>query len=228
MYNFLTFIYCYKLTISIISARKKAKLQEYNDKLARDRCEHLLSDEEINAEANKIVYGLNGYFEEDGYGNRSLYYIFVTDVIAFVAYVGSTRRELKDEDLGFMNFRGTATGYEDNMIATGYNVYKPVLTHDDKTPVKRSDCINKYGFKSNFVYVSKVSQNVNKIEDAVQTKLQNVLIGRRLWRHVAKGGTTHTPDGTYKVYLTWSFSEKVQELQVNKHNKLVKSYDYTR
>ena len=86
----------------------------------------------FNDIAHEIVYGEIGLFEEDGYGKTSLYDIFIYFVY-FVAYIGSTRRELKDEDLGFMNFRGTATGYDENMVATGYNVYRPVLSIDDVT-----------------------------------------------------------------------------------------------
>ena len=59
------------------------------------------------------------------------------------------------------------------------------------------------------IYCWDLCLNGYAVENSLQTKLQRLPLGRRLWRCVAKGqkekNTEPKPDMAYKVSITYSF-----------------------
>ena len=98
---------------------------------------------------------------------------------------------------------------------------RPSILKSDDTTIKEKEAREVYGFKSIVVYESPIKTNVCHVEDALQSFLQSKFVdreqiglklGRRYWRHPAMGDKTHTQDGHYKTFETFS-------VDIGKHYK---------
>ena len=128
-------------------------------------------------------------------------------------YVGMTGQILELEHLRWLTKRGRPMKAGEDYDGRETQKNRPsILKSDDKT-IKEKEAREKYGFKSFVVYESPIKTNVCYVEDALQEFLQHkfndngrdgLILGRRFWRHVAKGDKTHKEYGHYKTFVTFS------------------------
>ena len=124
-----------------------------------------------------------------------------------VVYFGTTKRQLKQEDLRWLTTRGrkTATNYARG--AKKYACNRPVLVWSSGSTITMGEARTKLAFKSEVIYDSSLHKNTTMVEEELQTMFAHFKRPTRLWRSVAKGasGNYDTQEGEYKVFITYSF-----------------------
>ena len=128
-------------------------------------------------------------------------------------YVGMTGQILELEDLRWLSKRGRTLKAGEVYDRRETKKNRPSILKSDDTTIKMKEARDIYGFKSFVVYESPIKTNVCYVEDALQEFLQHkfndngrdgLILGRRFWRHVAKGDKTHKENGHYKTFVTFS------------------------
>ena len=144
---------------------------------------------------------------------RSLWDLMHNETIDSVSYVGFTALlDVAHEAFKFMGTHGAhipllKDGTQQrnrHVLARGAaNTTSEAKHFTDKEAKKE------LGLKYLVVYQSNIKINAFAVEDGLQTMLQHITLGRRLWRWVAMGqkeaATLPNEVNLYKVFITYSF-----------------------
>lgn len=126
-----------------------------------------------------------------------------TMLTTFGGYFGTTKRKLKEEALGWLTPR-----YNRRKPKRGekYARSRPVLLNSDRSHIlPMSQGMQKFGFNFIKLVDSTLRANVCAVEDFLQAKFQHLPLGKRLWRHVAKGAKFVDHQELCCVFFTYSF-----------------------
>ena len=125
----------------------------------------------------------------------------------FSFYFGETKQRVTDEDLQWLGRRSAnLPRKKDGKIPRN----RPVLLRaDTKLPEEKQhftpvEARKELDFDSILLFCSALCLNAYEVEDALQSKLNHLPLGRKLWRE--KEADKSPKDGVaYKVFCTFSF-----------------------
>jgi hypothetical protein len=121
----------------------------------------------------------------------------------FGGYFGTTKAELKREALAWLTPRGSRRKPK---TEERYARSRPVLLNFDGSPILPiSQGMQKFGFNFIKLVDSTLRANVCAVEDFLQAKFQHLPLGKRLWRHVAKGAKFVDHQELCCLFFTYSF-----------------------
>ncbi len=197
-------------TMRLKTARYEAAVKWHNENSNNDKA---LSYSEVEEVVENIISSVK-------IGGEFLHALIHDE--SFSMYVGLTKRGLPEEDLRWLTARGF--NLQEGRPYRGQRC-RPVLLWNDNESSEITMNQGRYylGFLSEIVYESGVLLNASRVEDAIQTKFDDLPLGRKLWRCVAKGKSSDKKDATepkevYKVFIT--YSTKVVDLLNKKQIKI--------
>ena len=130
-------------------------------------------------------------------GGKTLYDVKVDKTYSLS--FGLTTVILKDEYLRWLTARGANVG--DNRSTNSKN--RPVLLWPDGKNITMKEAEDLLEAKAIQLHVSKVYINIKRLEDKLQSAIDDLRLGYRLHRHVAKGRQTgNGEDRLVKLFVT--------------------------
>ena len=98
---------------------------------------------------------------------------------------------------------------------------RPTLVRSNGKTITMGEA-TKMGFNTMELYRSNNFENADRMEDYLQTMMQRLPLGTRLWRHTAMGGYTEAqkrdPNKIFKVFCTYCKQETLlnNDIHVNR------------